>query len=391
MPAHFPTDGHSLATFDGTHLYEHEDPRRGYHSEWGTRIFNYGRKEVSNFLIANALFWLDKFHIDGLRVDAVASMLYLNYGRKEGEWLPNQFGEKENFEAIEFLRHLNSIVYQYHPDTLMIAEESTSFFGVSKATEVGGLGFGFKWNMGWMNDTLQYIRKDPLYRKYHHNALTFSLLYAFTENFILPLSHDEVVHGKGSLLTKMPGDRWQQFANLRLLFFYLWTHPGKKLLFMGGEFGQLSEWYCKVSLDWHLMETDILHRQLQDYVSQLNGLYRQLRPLWEKDYSHEGFRWLDFNDIDNSIVSYARFGQDPDDHVVCLLNFTPNVIHDYKVGVPARLPYREILNSDQKIFGGSNVTNPEQKTVFQEPFAQAPHHILVSVPPLGGVLLKPEA
>ena len=391
VPAHFPTDGHSLATFDGTHLYEHEDPRRGYHSEWGTRIFNYGRKEVSNFLIANALFWLDKFHIDGLRVDAVASMLYLNYGRKEGEWLPNQFGEKENFEAIEFLRHLNSIVYQYHPDTLMIAEESTSFFGVSKATEVGGLGFGFKWNMGWMNDTLQYIRKDPLYRKYHHNALTFSLLYAFTENFILPLSHDEVVHGKGSLLTKMPGDRWQQFANLRLLFFYLWTHPGKKLLFMGGEFGQLSEWYCKVSLDWHLMETDILHRQLQDYVSQLNGLYRQLRPLWEKDYSHEGFRWLDFNDIDNSIVSYARFGQDPDDHVVCLLNFTPNVIHDYKVGVPARLPYREILNSDQKIFGGSNVTNPEQKTVFQEPFAQAPHHILVSVPPLGGVLLKPEA
>jgi 1,4-alpha-glucan branching enzyme len=245
--------------------------------------------------------------------------------------------------------------------------------------------------MGWMNDSLQYMGKDPLYRKYHHNSLTFSLLYAFTENFILPLSHDEVVHGKRALLAKMPGDRWQQFANLRLLYLYLWTHPGKKLLFMGGEFGQYSEWYCKVSLDWHLMETDILHRQLQDYVSQLNGLYRQLRPLWEMDFSPEGFRWLDFNDIDNSIVSYARFGQDQDDHVVCLLNFTPNVIHDYKVGVPTRLPYREIFNSDQTIFGGSNVTNPEQKTVFQEPFAQAPHHILVSVPPLGGVLLKPEA
>jgi len=389
VPAHFPTDGHSLSMFDGTCLYEHEDPRRGFHPEWGTSIFNYGRKEVSNFLIANALFWYDKFHIDGLRVDAVASMLYLDYGRKEGEWLANQYGQNENFEAIEFIRHLNSIVYQRFPDVLMIAEESTSFFGVSKPADQGGLGFGFKWNMGWMNDILQYMSKDPLYRKYHHNTLTFSLLYAFTENFITPLSHDEVVHGKRSLLAKMPGDPWQQFANLRLLFFFLWTHPGKKLLFMGGEFGQLSEWYCKTSLDWHLLSENQQHQRLQDYVARLNGLYRELKPLWEVDFSHEGFRWMDFNDVDNSIVAFARFGKNPADHVVCLLNFTPNVIHNYKLGVPATLPYREIFNSDHQEFGGSHVTNPEQKVVFNEPFGQASHHVLVSVPPLGGIILKP--
>ena len=389
VPSHFPTDGHSLNSFDGTALYEHEDPRRGIQPEWGTNTFNYGRPEVSNFLIANALFWLDKFHIDGLRVDAVASMLYLDYGRQAGEWLPNQYGEKENIEAIEFLRHLNSIVYQEFPHALMTAEESTSFFGVSKPADNGGLGFGFKWNMGWMNDMLQYFHRDPVFRKYHHNALTFSLLYAFTENFILPLSHDEVVHGKGSLLTKMPGNQWQQFANLRLLYFFLWTHPGKKLLFMGGEFGQISEWYCKTSLDWHLTEQEELHQQLQEYVSHLNRFYTDSKALWEVDFEQDGFRWMDFNDIDNSVISYARFSKDPADHLVCLLNFTPNVIHDYKVGVPEMVNYKEILSSDSKKFGGSGMVNPEEKVAFAEPHGQAAQHVLVSIPPLGGIILKP--
>ncbi|MBU0482244.1 MAG: 1,4-alpha-glucan branching protein GlgB [Proteobacteria bacterium] len=390
VPSHFPTDGHSLSRFDGTALYEHQDPRQGFHPEWGTMVFNYGRKEVSNFLIANALFWLKEYHIDGLRVDAVASMLYLDYGRKHEEWLPNRYGGKENLEAIEFLRHLNSIVYQHKPNALMIAEESTSFFGVSKPTDVGGLGFGFKWNMGWMNDMLHYFNRDPLYRKYHHNSLTFSLLYAFTENFILSLSHDEVVHGKRSLLSKMPGDKWQQFANLRLLFFFLWTHPGKKMIFMGSEFGQISEWYCKVSLDWHLIGQDILHKQLQDFVKQLNGIYKESKPLWEVDFSNEGFRWMDFKDVDNSVISYARFGKDPKDHLVCLLNFTPNVIHDYKVGVPEKLNYRELFTTDLPEFGGSGVDNKELKVAFDEPFGSAPYHIMVSLPPLGGIIFKPE-
>ncbi|MBU0485573.1 MAG: 1,4-alpha-glucan branching protein GlgB [Proteobacteria bacterium] len=389
VPSHFPTDGHCLASFDGTALYEHADYRQGTHPEWGTLVFNYNRNEVSNFLIANALFWLDKYHIDGLRVDAVASMLYLDYGRKDDEWIPNQYGNKENIDAIEFMKHLNSIVYQRFPSALMIAEESTSFFGVSKPTDIGGLGFGFKWNMGWMNDTLQYLSKDPIYRKYHHNSLTFSLLYAFTENFILPMSHDEVVHGKRSLLSKMPGDKWQQFANLRLLFFFLWAHPGKKLIFMGCEFGQISEWYCKVSLDWHLIGQDELHRQLQFYVKELNHFYKEENALWEQDFSDQGFRWMDFNDVDNSIISFARFGKDPKDHVVCLLNFTPNVLHDYKVGVPEKVQYREVFNTDDKEYGGSNVENPDLKVVFDEPFGNAPHHVLVSVPPLGGIILKP--
>jgi 1,4-alpha-glucan branching enzyme len=389
VPSHFPTDGHSLNFFDGTSLYEHADPRRGMQPEWGTNTFNYGRKEVSNFLIANALFWLEKFHIDGLRVDAVASMLYLDYGRREGEWLPNQYGEKENFEAIEFIRHLNSIIHQKFPEVLMIAEESTSFFGVSKPLAAGGLGFGFKWNMGWMNDILRYFSRDPLFRKYHHNMLTFSLLYAFTENFILPMSHDEVVHGKNSLLRKMPGDKWQQFANLRLLYFFLWTHPGKKLLFMGNEFGQISEWYAKASLDWHLIEEDEMHLHLQKYVRELNLFYRATNALWEVDFGGEGFRWMDFNDVDNSIISFARFGKDPADHVVCLLNFTPNVIHDYKIGVPERVNYQEVFSTDRKDLGGSDVVNPEEKFVFAEPFANAPFHVLSSIPPLGGIILKP--
>ncbi len=390
VPSHFPTDGHSLSCFDGTALYEHHDPRQGMHPEWGTLIFNYGRKEVANFLLAGALYWFDKFHLDGLRVDAVASMLYLDYGRRDGDWVPNRHGSKENLEAIEFIKHLNSVVYDRFPNALMIAEESTSFYGVSKAADQGGLGFGFKWNMGWMNDILQYFSCDPIYRKYHHNALTFSLLYAFTENFILPLSHDEVVHGKRSLLGKMPGDRWQQFANLRLLFLFMWTHPGKKLLFMGDEFGQISEWYCKVSLDWHLAEHDELHGKMQGFVKDLNHLYLDCPALWEVDFSHEGFQWMDVNDVDNSIVAFSRFAKNRDDHLVVLLNFTPQVHHDYKVGVPEQVSYREIFSSDREMFGGSGVDNPLRKEIVCESYGAAPCHVKVSVPPLGGIILRPE-
>ena len=390
VPSHFPTDGHSLGRFDGSSLYEHEDPRQGAHQEWGTLIFNYSRKEIQSFLIANALFWFDKYHIDGLRVDAVASMLYLDYARDNDQWVPNRYGGKENLEAIEFMKHLNSIVYERYPGAMMIAEESTSFFGVTKATDQGGLGFGFKWNMGWMNDTLDYFSRDPIYRKHHHNSLTFSLLYAFSENFILPLSHDEVVHGKKSLLAKMPGDTWQQFANLRLLYLYLWTHPGKKLLFMGGEFGQLSEWYCKVSIDWHLPAERELHKNLQTFVKELNTLYQEDPALWEVDFNPAGFKWLDFKDVDNSIIAFARLGKDPKDHLIVLLNFTPQVHHDYKLGVLLPVNYRQVLSSDQGEFGGSGIANPDLKVPFDEPFAEAPFHIKISVPPLGGVVFKPE-
>ncbi len=390
VPAHFPSDSHSLSHFDGTALYEHEDPRQGAHPEWGTLIFNYGRKEVSNFLIANALFWLEKYHIDGLRVDAVASMLYLDYARNDGEWVPNYYGGKENLEAIEFVKHLNSILYNRFPGVMIIAEESTSFFGVSTPADHGGLGFGFKWNMGWMNDTLSYFAKDPLYRKYHHNSLTFSLYYAFSENFILPLSHDEVVHGKKSLLSKMPGDIWQQFANLRLLFLLQWTHPGKKLLFMGGEFGQWSEWYCKRSLDWHLLDENEKHKQLQTYIAELNQCYLKNSPLWEIDFNFKGFSWLDFKDIDNSIFSFARYTNDQRNHLVCLLNFTPQKHDGYKLGVPSFVPYKEIFSSDYNRFGGSDVYNPHICQPIREPYGEAPYHIVVSVPPLGGIILQPE-
>jgi len=389
VPAHFPSDAHSLARFDGTALYEHQDPRQGSHPEWGTLVFNYGRKEVSNFLIANALFWFDKYHIDGLRVDAVASMLYLDYSRKEGEWVPNCYGGKENIDAIEFLRHLNSIIYDHFPNAMMIAEESTSFFGVSKSTDVGGLGFGFKWNMGWMNDTLNYISKDPLYRKFHHNALTFSLYYAFSENFILSISHDEVVHGKGSLLGKMPGDLWQQFANQRLFFLLQWCHPGKKLIFMGSEFGQWSEWYCKTSLDWHLPEHEVLHRQLQDFVRALNHMYLEHPSLWQVDFSYDGFQWLDFNDVDNSVIGFVRYGFDHKDHSVCVFNFTPQVLYNYKMGVPAGVSYQEIFNSDRNTYGGSNVMNINDLESIHEPFGFAPYHVRLNLPPLGGIVLKP--
>jgi len=389
VPAHFPKDSHSLARFDGTALFEHEDPRKGAHPEWGTFIYNYGRKEVSNFLIANALFWIDKYHIDGLRVDAVASMLYLDYSRKEGEWLPNQHGGRENLEAIEFIKHLNSVVYDRHPGTLMIAEESTSFYGVSKPADQGGLGFGFKWNMGWMNDILAYFEKDCFYRRFHHNSLTFSIMYAFSENFILPLSHDEVVHGKRSLIDKMPGDLWQKFANLRLLYLTMWMHPGKKLLFMGGEFGQWREWNCKQSLDFHLLHENDLHKAMLHFFHELNTLYKSNASLWELDFSPDGFQWMDLEDRENSIISYARFAKNRDDHLVCLLNFTPQTFYNYKIGLPSGSNYELVFCSDQSRFGGSNAADRTIYRTIAEPYAQAKFHANVTVPPLAGIVLKP--
>ena len=389
VPAHFPRDEHSLARFDGTALFEHEDPRKGAHPDWGTLIYNYGRKEVSNFLIANALFWLDKYHIDGLRVDAVASMLYLDYSRDEGEWVPNSYGGRENLEAIEFLRHLNSIIYDRYPGTLMIAEESTSFYGVSKPADAGGLGFGFKWNMGWMNDTVSYFEKDPIYRKFHHNNLTFSMMYAFSENFILPLSHDEVVHGKRSLIDKMPGDLNQKFANLRLLFLSMWMHPGKKLLFMGDEFGQWAEWNCKQSLDFHLLRDNELHNDMLLFVGKLNELYRKNASLWELDCHQEGFQWMDLEDRENSIISYARYAKDRNDHLVCLLNFTPQTFFHYKMGLPTGSNYEQVFCSDQSRFSGSNSSNKTIYKAIHEHYAQAEYHTHVTVPPLAGIVLKP--
>lgn len=389
VPAHFPKDPHALALFDGTALYEHEDPRKGAHPEWGTLIYNYGRSEVSNFLIASALFWLDKYHIDGLRVDAVASMLYLDYSRQAGEWVPNCYGGRENLEAIEFIKHMNSVIYDRFPQTLMIAEESTSFYGVSKPADQGGLGFGFKWNMGWMNDILGYFAKDPLYRKFHHNALTFSMVYSLSENFILPLSHDEVVHGKHSLLEKMSGDDWHKFANLRLLLLYLYLHPGKKLLFMGAEFGQRSEWNCKQSLDWHLLGMGEKHRETKDFVQHLNRIYLEQPALWQLDYDYRGFNWIDIEDQDNSIISFSRSGSDPRDHLVCLLNFTPQSIERYKVGLLEKLDYELLFCSDAGRFGGSGVCDQTIYHAIDEPYARAPYHSTITVPPLAGIVLKP--
>ncbi len=389
VPAHFPKDSHSLGRFDGTALYEHEDARLGSHPEWGTFIYNYGRKEISNYLIANALFWLDKYHIDGLRVDAVASMLYLDYSRKDGEWLPNRYGGKENLEAIEFIRHVNSIVFDIFPNTLMIAEESTSFYGVSKPADKGGLGFGFKWNMGWMNDILSYFSKDPLFRKFHHNALTFSIMYAFSENFILAVSHDEVVHGKRSLLDKMPGDLWQKFANLRLFLLTMWMHPGKKLLFMGCEFGQWSEWYCKQSLDWHLLTENAMHTKMLVFIEAINRLYRKNPSLWQQDFSFEGFHWIDLEDRNNSIISFVRYARDRKDHLVCVFNFTPQTFFDYTIGLPTGRAYREIFCSDDEIYGGSNASDEKTYLPLAEPYAQAGYRTNMIIPPLAGVILKP--
>ncbi|BHH83240.1 1,4-alpha-glucan branching protein GlgB [Desulforhopalus sp. 52FAK] len=390
VPAHFPKDDHSLGFFDGTPLYEHEDHRLGSHPEWGTYIYNYGRNEVSNYLISNALFWFEKYHIDGLRVDAVASMLYLDYARNEGEWIPNSYGGRENLEAIEFIRHLNSIVSKEYPDRLMIAEESTSFYGVSKSAEEGGLGFNFKWNMGWMNDILEYFEKDPIYRKYHHNKLTFSIVYAFSENFVLPLSHDEMVHGKNSLLNKMPGDEWQKFANLRLLLSLMWMHPGKKLLFMGAEFGQWSEWYCKQSLDWHLLENP-LHAQLQQCLAELNTIYKTNGPLWELDNSGEGFSWLDIEDRDNSVISFARYNTNRENHLVCIFNFTPQPQKGYKIALPANANYDIIYNSDDMKFGGSSSEVFGKIIPVHEPYAQGAYQATIHLPPLAALILQPKS
>lgn len=353
--AHFPVDDFALAFFDGTALYEHADPRKGFHPHWHTHIFNYGRNEVSNFLIANALFWLEKMHVDGLRVDAVASMLYLDYGRGPGDWIPNMYGGKENLEAIEFLKHLNSVIHQFHPEAQMSAEESTTFAKVSHPLENSGLGFDLKWNMGWMNDTLRYFQVDPLFRKYHQNDLTFGLVYAFSEKFILVLSHDEVVHGKGSLISKMPGDDWQKFANVRLLYSYMICQPGKKLLFMGGELGQWSEWNCKDEIAWHLLQFE-RHRQLQHTIKSLNWFYHASSALWEKDFDGSWFQWIDFNDTQNSVISYLRKGSNQ--YLVCVHNFTPMYFPHYFIRLGTVKVVKEVMNTDREEFGGSGKINP---------------------------------
>jgi len=389
VPAHFPSDAHGLAFFDGTHLYDHFDPRRGEHKDWGTRIFNYGRSEVRNFLWSSALFWLDKYHADGLRVDAVASMLYLDYSRQPGEWIPNRYGGNEDLEAIDFLKKFNEVVHHDHPGVLTIAEESTAWGGVSRPTYLGGLGFSLKWNLGWMHDTLLYFSKDSIYRRYHHNNLTFSLLYAFSENFVLVLSHDEVVHGKGSLVSKMPGDDWQRFANLRALLAYMYGHPGKKLLFMGGEFGQWAEWNSNQGLEWHLLEYEP-HRRLRQLVCDLNRLYRAEPALHEIDFEPSGFEWIDFQDVDNSVVAFLRRSHDSDDHLVFVCNFTPVPRHGYRLGVPQARFYREVLNTDAAEYGGSGVTNPPGRQAIARPWHNKPCSLELTLPPFGVVILKPE-
>jgi len=388
VPSHFPNDEHGLGYFDGTHLYEHGDPRQGIHPDWNSFIFNYGRHEVRSFLLSSALFWLDKYHADGLRIDAVASMLYLDYGREEGDWIPNQYGGRENLEAIAFLRHLNEAVYRDKPDVQTIAEESTAWPTVSRPTYVGGLGFGLKWDMGWMHDTLEYITKDPIYRKYHHNNLTFRLLYAFFENFVLPLSHDEVTHGKGSLIGKMPGDDWQRFANLRLLLGYMYAQPGKKLLFMGGEIGQRREWAHDESLEWHLLQY-APHSGLQKWVSDLNHVYRSQPALHELDFDQAGFEWIDCNDVEHSVVSLMRKGRSPDDILVAVCNFTPTTHFNYRIGVPQPGFWTELLNSDAKEYGGSNQGNLGGVKAAPIPFHGRPYSLTITLPPLAAVFFKP--
>jgi 1,4-alpha-glucan branching enzyme len=381
VPAHFPRDEWALARFDGSALYEHLDPRQGEHPDWGTLIFNYGRNEVRNFLISNALQWIEDYHIDGLRVDAVASMLYLDYSRKQGEWLPNRYGGRENLEAIEFLKELNTVVHGEHPGILMIAEESTAWPGVSRPVHLGGLGFGLKWNMGWMHDTLSYFTKEPVYRRYHHGQLTFSLIYAFSENFVLPLSHDEVVHGKGSLLNKMPGDRWQQLANLRSLFAYMWAHPGKQLLFMGSEIAQPSEWSHDKSIDWHLLDHRE-HEGIQRLVKDLNRTYKDIPALWEQDFSDEGFEWIDANDADNNVLSFFRSSYS-DKHLVCVCNFSPVVREGFRVGLPRAAHFTEVLNTDAESYGGTNVGNMGVVVAESRPWHGLDHSAIVTLPPLG--------
>ncbi|NMF84905.1 1,4-alpha-glucan branching protein GlgB [Nodosilinea sp. P-1105] len=390
VPGHFPKDAHGLAFFDGTHLYEHADPRKGEHKGWGTLVFNYSRNEVRNFLIANALFWFDKYHIDGIRVDAVASMLYLDYDREDGEWVPNQFGGHENLEAVDLLTQLNTLIFGYYPGVLSVAEESTAWPNVSRPTYIGGLGFNFKWNMGWMHDMLHYFSQDPIYRRYHQNNITFSIWYAFSENFMLALSHDEVVHGKGSLYQKMPGDEWQKMANLRALYAYMFTHPGKKTLFMGMEFGQTTEWNSWLDLDWGLLKY-APHQQLKQFVADLNRLYQQEPALYTDDFSTDGFEWIDCNDAGNSVVSFLRRDQHSDQFVVTVCNFMPQPQYDYWVGVPQPGYYRELLNSDATAYGGSGIDNDggQQSHDWDNPCW--PHALSLTLPPLGVVVLKLES
>jgi 1,4-alpha-glucan branching enzyme len=390
VPAHFPKDEAGLGYFDGTHLYEHADPRKGEHPDWNTLVFNYGRNEVRSFLISNALFWIDKYHVDGLRVDAVAAMLYLDYGRREGEWIPNRYGGRENIEAVEFLRNLNEEVYSAFPDVMMVAEESTAWPQVSRPAYLGGLGFGLKWNMGWMHDMLSYMSEDPIHRSYHHNQITFSLLYAFSENFVLPFSHDEVVYGKGSMLRKMPGDEWQKFANLRLLYGYMFGHPGKKLLFMGCEFGQWSEWNHDASLDWHLLGTPF-HSELQRWVRDLNTLYRGQRAMHELDFDAGGFAWVDCSDVQRSVISFMRRARNPADELLFVCNFTPVVRENYRVGVPQQGFWKELLNSDAPMYGGSGQGNFGGCGAAPLPIHGHPFSLNMTLPPLGVLIYQPES
>ena len=391
VPGHFPKDAHGLRRFDGTALYEHEDPRQGEHQDWGTLIFNYGRHEVRNFLLTNALYWLESFHIDGLRVDAVASMLYLDYSRKQGQWVPNQYGGRENLEAIDFLRELNTLTHEHHPGTAIIAEESTAFPAVSRPTWVGGLGFTFKWNMGWMHDILTYVSKDPVFRRWEHQHLTFSMLYAWNENFVLPFSHDEVVHGKGSLMGKIPGDEWQRAATLRALFLYMYAHPGKKLMFMGLEFGQWHEWSHERSLDWHLIDSGPLHRGVQRFVEDLNHRYTSEPSLHQVDFAAAGFEWIDCNDHESSVISLIRRATDPDDWLVIVLNWTPLVRQGYRIGVPEAGFYEELLNSDGEIYGGSNAGNEGGRHTEDVPSHGHQQSLSLTLPPLAGMIFRRSA
>ena len=386
VPAHFPKDAHGLVFFDGTALYEHADPRKGEQLEWGTLVFNYGRNEVRSFLLSNALFWLREYHIDALRVDAVASMLYLDYSRKPGEWIPNQYGGNENLEAIDFIRRFNEVAHSV-PGAFTVAEESTAFSGVSRPVYLNGLGFTMKWNMGWMHDMLDYFHTDPLYRKYHHNHITFSLLYAFTENFVLPVSHDEVVYGKGSLFSKMPGDEWRQFANVRAFLAYMWAHPGKKLLFMGQEIGQREEWNHNAGIRWELLEFE-LHRKLQTLMRELNRLYRASPALYQVDFHYSGFEWVDFRDSENSVISFLRRAEDPKDFLLICCNFTPVARQGYEIGVPEEGFYEEILNTDSELFGGSNVGNGGLVSTRLKPCHNRPYSIAVTLPPLAVVIFR---
>ncbi|OYU46196.1 MAG: 1,4-alpha-glucan branching enzyme [Burkholderiales bacterium PBB4] len=386
VPAHFPTDPHGLASFDGTHLYEHADPREGFHNDWNTLIYNLGRNEVRNYLVGNALYWLECYGVDGLRVDAVASMLYRDYSRKAGEWIPNIHGGRENLESITLLKRMNEVVGTERPDAITLAEESTAFPGVSRPTYAGGLGFHFKWNMGWMHDTLSYIQRDPIHRKYHHSEVTFGMVYAYDENFVLPISHDEVVHGKGSMLTKMPGDDWQKFANLRAYYGFMWGHPGKKLLFMGCEFGQVAEWNHDQSLDWHLLQQP-RHAGLQAWVRDLNGLLKNCPALYEADYQREGFSWVDHEDASRSTLSFVRRNAAGTSTLLVVCNFTPTVHYEMRLGVPAPGLYRERLNSDSSLYGGSNVGTGDVHSQ-SHPCHGQPHSLLVNLPPLATVFFE---